>query len=127
MRRIRSLIVAAAGLLACSDAFNPDLTPSDFYGVWGSTDGARLTISNTRTYFESSCWAGEFVVPIIVDGEQFVASGSLNATTGTETRIANIGGSLNGDALHVTVTPVTFQLGPYVMVRDLPVTIPACP
>ena len=126
MRRFRSLIAAAA-LLGCSEAFNPDLTPSDFYGVWGATDGARLTISNTRTYFESSCWAGEFVVPIVVDEEEFVAPGTLNATTGTDTRSATLSGSLNGDALHVTVTPVTFQLGPYVMVRDLPVTIPPCP
>ena len=126
MRRFRSLIAAAA-LLGCSEAFNPDLTPSDFYGVWGATDGARLTISNTRTYFESSCWAGEFVVPIVVDEEEFVATGTLTATTGTDTRIATLRGSLNGDALHVTVEPVTFLLGPYVMVRDLPVTIPPCP
>jgi hypothetical protein len=126
MRRIRSLIAAAA-LLACSEAFNSDLTPADFYGVWGSTDGARLSISNTRTYFESSCWAGEFVVPIAVDEERFVATGTLNATSGTDTRIATLRGSLNDDALHVTVEPVTFQLGPYVMVRDLPVTILPCP
>ena len=128
MRRIRSLL-AAAGLLACSEAFDPDLTPEDFYGVWGA-DGARLTISNTRTYFESSCWAGEFAVPVIVDGEEFAAAGTLTAqggAAGSQTVIAGLTGPLDDGVLQVTVTPPILGLGPYIMRRDQAVTILPCP
>ena len=124
MRRLAALFTFFAFLSCSSD---DDLLAEDFYGFW-SAEGVRLTLSNTRTFFESSCWSGEYAIPIIIDGNDFLASGSLNAHDGSgEMVLSDLRGNLGGDILTVNAGPDRLNLGPYQMRRDQQVTIEPCP
>ena len=121
----RASILAFVTLLACSDS----LAPSDFYGVWGA-EGVRLTLSIIQTHFESSCWAGDLTLPVIVDGHEFTAIGTLNhqgGAGGIENTFVDVTGRLNGDVLHLTIAPASLGLGPYTLERGRQVSIPGCP
>ncbi|HZI30633.1 MAG TPA: hypothetical protein VFD64_20890 [Gemmatimonadaceae bacterium] len=124
MNRIFRSLVALALIAGCSES----LSPEDFYAVWGG-DGARLTLSSTQARFETSCWAGDMAIPILVDGEQFTAIGNIHSqggAGGTESRAVILNGRLDGDVLQLTVE-TSFQLGPYRLQRDAQVQIPGCP
>ena len=125
MRRRLSALLLVATLTGCSESLSPD----DFYDVWGA-EGVRLTLSNTIARFETSCWAGDLAVPIIVDGDQFTAIGNVNrqggAAGGAETRAVILKGRLDDDVLRLTVE-TSFALGPYTLQRNANVTIPGCP
>jgi hypothetical protein len=124
MRRRLFALLLLATLAGCSDS----LSPEDFYDVWGA-EGVRLTLSNTLARFETSCWAGDLAVPILVDGDQFTAIGNVHqqgGAGGSETRAVILEGRLDGDILRVTVE-TSFQMGPYTLQRGANVTIPGCP
>jgi hypothetical protein len=120
MRRIVSVLALVATVGACSES----LSPEDFYSVWGA-DGVRLTLSNTLARFETSCWAGDLAVPVLVDGDQFTAIGNVNhqgGAGGNESRAIILKGRLNGDELRLTVE-TSFAMGPYTLQRNSNVTI----
>ena len=121
----RASILALVTLLACSDS----LAPSDFYGVWGG-EGVRLTLSIIQSHFESSCWAGDLTLPILVDGREFTAIGTVyhqGGAGGSEGRFVEVTGRLTGDVLHLTIEPASVGLGPYTLERGSQVPIPGCP
>ena len=124
MTRVFRSLVGLALIAGCSES----LSPEDFYAVWGG-EGARLTLSPTQARFETSCWAGDMAVPILVDGAQFTAIGNIHSqggAGGTESRAVILIGRLDGDVLRLTVE-TSFQLGPYRLQRDAQVQIPGCP
>jgi putative VirB-like lipoprotein len=124
MRRILSALLLLATLASCSES----LSPEDFYSIWGA-EGVRLTLSNTMARFETSCWAGDLAIPILIDDDQFTAIGNVNrqgGAGGAETRAVILKGRLNGDELRVTVE-TSFAMGPYTLQRNANVTIPGCP
>jgi hypothetical protein len=124
MNRVFRSLVGLALIAGCSES----LSPEDFYAVWGG-EGARLTLSPTQARFETSCWAGDMAVPILVDGAQFTAIGNIHSqggAGGTESRAVILIGRLDGDVLRLTVE-TSFQLGPYRLQRDAQVQIPGCP
>ena len=124
MTRVFRSLVGLALIASCSES----LSPEDFYAVWGG-EGARLTLSPTQARFETSCWAGDMAVPILVDGAQFTAIGNIHSqggAGGTESRAVILIGRLDGDVLRLTVE-TSFQLGPYRLQRDAQVQIPGCP
>ena len=120
--------MSALALVATLGACSESLSPEDFYSVWGA-DGVRLTLSNTLARFETSCWAGDLAVPVLIDGDQFTAIGNVNhqgGAGGTESRAVILKGRLNGDELRLTVE-TSFAMGPYTLQRNANVTIPGCP
>jgi hypothetical protein len=127
-QRLARRVVLGATLVAafaCSDSLSPD----DFYGVWGG-DNVRLTLSFTQGLFESSCWRGELALPVVTDGDQFEAIGTLTSQGGagmSETRFATFIGEKSGDRLHLELQPASLGLGPYDLRLDEPVEIPGCP
>lgn len=126
-RRARSVIAGA--LIACALSCSDPLGPRDFDGVWGA-DGARFTSSITLVRFESSCWAGDLTIPLIVDGDEFTNVGTLDRQGGAgmpESRLATFRGRLEGDVLHLSIEPASLGLGPYQLRRDRQVDIPGCP
>jgi hypothetical protein len=121
----RASIFALVTLIACSDS----LAPKDFHGVWVA-DGVRLTLSTIQSHFESSCWAGDLSLPVLVDGHEFTAVGTLyhqGGAGGSESRFVDVTGRLTGDVLHLTIEPVSVGLGPYTLERGTQVSIPGCP
>ena len=121
----RASIFALVTLLACSDT----LAPRDFYGVWGAA-GVRLTLSPIQSHFESSCWAGDLSLPVLVDGHEFTAIGTVyrqGGAGGSDSRFLDVTGRLTGDVLHLTIEPASVGLGPYTLQRDFEVSIPGCP
>lgn len=121
----RSSIFALVALLACSDS----LAPKDFYGVWGA-EGVRLTLSAIQSHFESSCWAGDLSLPVLVDGHEFTAIGTIyhqGGAGGSESRFVDVTGRLDDDVLHLTIEPASVGLGPYTLERGGQVSIPGCP
>lgn len=125
MNRVRAaVVVGGLTLFACTDS----LSPEDFYGVWGG-DGARLTLSITRAFFETSCWAGELGVPIQVDDEKFTAIGNVQSqggAGGNESRAVILFGRLDGDVMRLTVE-ASPAMGPYTLRRGQSVSILPCP
>ena len=124
MTRVFRSLVGLALIAGCSES----LSPEDFYAVWGG-EGARLALSPTQARFETSCWAGDMAVPILVDGAQFTAIGNIHSqggAGGTESRAVILIGRLDGDVLRLTVE-TSFQLGPYRLQRDAQVQIHGCP
>lgn len=125
MKRVRTAaLVGCLTLFACTDS----LSPEDFYGEWGG-EGVRLTLSITRAFFETSCWAGELGVPIQVDDEKFTAIGNVQSqggVVGNETRAVILFGRLDGDVMRLTVES-TPAMGPYSLRRGETVSIPGCP
>ena len=121
----RASIFALVTLLACSDS----LAPKDFHGVWGA-EGVRLTLSTIQSHFESSCWVGDLSLPVLVDGREFTAIGTLyrqGGAGGGESRFVDVAGRLDGDVLHLTIEPASVGLGPYRLERGTQVSIPGCP
>jgi hypothetical protein len=116
VNRIFRSLLALSLIAGCSES----LSPEDFYAVWAG-EGARLTLSSTQARFETSCWAGDMAIPILVDGDQFTAIGNIHSQGG-----AGVNGRLDGDVLRLTVE-TSFQLGPYRMQRDAQVQITGCP
>ena len=105
------------------------MTPEDFYGVWGA-EGVRLTLSIAQSRFETSCWSGDLVIPVQVDGDGFNAVGTVNrqgGAGGMESRFIEAFGSLAGDVMYLAIEPGSIGLGPYVLERDAQVSIPGCP
>jgi len=125
MRTWLASILTVATLLACSDS----LSPEDFYGVWAA-EGVRLTLSNTQSRLETSCWAGDLALPLQTSGREFNAAGILNwqgGAGGSESRLVTATGRITGDILLLTIDPASIGLGPYTLRRDAQVTIPGCP
>ena len=110
--RARSVaVVLAASLAGCSDSLSPD----DFYGIWAA-EGVRLTLSNTRSRLETSCWSGDLAIPVQVDGREFTSVGTVNwqgGAGGSEVRFVRATGRLTGDALRLTIEPASVGLGAY--------------
>lgn len=128
-KRITRAIAVAATLTALGAGCSDSLTPDDFYGMWAA-EGVRLTLSNTQSRFETSCWAGDLAVPVQVDSRGFTAVGTVNwqgGAGGSEFRFVRATGRLSGDLLHLTIEPASIALGPYVLQRDAQVSIAGCP
>lgn len=118
----------ATSLLVAVNSCTESLSPEDFYDVWGA-EGVRLTLSIVQARFETSCWAGDMAIPIIVDDEKFTAIGTVYAQGGVGTpegRAVILTGRLDGDEMRLTVE-ASPAMGPYTLRRGVNPTIPGCP